>query len=816
MQPAREKVCDKCRNSVFDLYICVVCRSTTCGACNIEAHSKPSTKSHKRILRRLNSFDYKYAHELPLTYFTPEFYRSQSFSKDNFVQRVLESAHRVLIFNTQNGNPMVPLNELSHLVANEVGVPPGRVAQALEGDLRVPTIHKTLRTFGENSSQLYYSLCFANVSIESIVWILRSIRNDQMQPSESLVFSRFKEYFALKVVMKDWKRLIESLLKSRDLLAAFNLHRDILEEIDIREIDDGNFLILLRDTHWTYEDLSDVRDTDEDYLSFLNYLDGFFEKSQDELDAKEAELKKLLSPPDGQKKRTTNLVLDPGHKKAVQSESIIKAIPGGKYGSAQFLRNCGPLILRKSSIGRIYALLKHALNTQVISHLKTHIIKNDQKSAPLNVNRDKEIQELQNNVLELLREQDKETVTLAQLPLLLQKKYGIFYNFQELGFIKLKNFLTTLEDKIELTRSSNNHIKVSLRRKEPLHSPGVRSHPHKLSSPPAKDSADAKKRTDSWESATQPLPHSQKGMLAPTKPLPKLYLKDELNRGGFDEVLSPRPFVLNPQFVDGSFLNMSESKRVSQKKLSHTHSHDSGHQLNTSTAKPQDDTVLSASEFCKQFELVKNFILEKIKLCRFGLEMKKLELELSQFLGNPFKPRVFNSESLHQFLIENFSAELDIGLKKTVKSKVKKTATNPEYLIYPKSGVATKIGSHNDSFESMNRSGNSGGAICFFDNHYNSDTSQGNARRQLQDNSATESSQNKPPAPFPAKHSSNWSNKADDDNLDVIFRDEDNQFFCTKNDTLEEPRVKDIEIPEDIKTEESIQKARRFINYIYD
>ena len=49
------------------------------------------------------------------------------------------------------------------------------------------------------------------ISLENILIILRSIGNDQMEPNETLVHSRLKEYFGLKVSMKDWKKFILTL-----------------------------------------------------------------------------------------------------------------------------------------------------------------------------------------------------------------------------------------------------------------------------------------------------------------------------------------------------------------------------------------------------------------------------------------------------------------------------------------------------------------------------------------------------------------------------------------------------------------------------
>lgn len=61
----------------------------------------------------------------------------------------------------------------------------------LEGVLlkaeKFPIFHSTLRTFGDYPPLKYFSLKLSEVSLESIVWILKSIVADKMKPTESLI-----------------------------------------------------------------------------------------------------------------------------------------------------------------------------------------------------------------------------------------------------------------------------------------------------------------------------------------------------------------------------------------------------------------------------------------------------------------------------------------------------------------------------------------------------------------------------------------------------------------------------------------------------
>lgn len=873
MSAVKDNACDKCRKNRSELYLCIVCRTTTCQVCHMACHNKPESKNHKKILKKMNVFDYKFSYELPITFFSADFYRTQFFSKDMFVQVAMESIHRILFAYTRAGNPMMLHHELGRAVAEEMGVQLERVLDFLESSFHCPTIKRTVRSFGGSITLKYFSLCLSMVSVESIVWILKSICNDRMQPNESLMFSRFKEYFDIKISMKEWKRLIESLVKSKDLLASFNQHRDVFDEIGIQEIDEGNYLFLLRETKWVYEDLSAVTDQDPDYQAFLAYIDEFFTEGVAEAD-RGSEIKKWLVSVESSKKRASNLNLESNYRKIIQNENINKAIPGGKYGCTLLIKNCGTPLLKQLSIGRIYALIKHGLNNQVISHLKTHIVKNDQKVTPKTQDRDQQILELQIKVLELLKEQEKESVTLAQLPLLLMKKYDKFYNFQELGFIKLKNFLLTMEDKIELTRSSNNHIKVSLRkRKEPpftqMDSSGFRS--------PAEGGESKKRERDErlWDlDSSQSLDdegsgfhmartlrnsqkhNSQMNMGGPrTVEDLRIPLSQTGSRFGTKTSQSPRsrynqdsrssnpqrvaredpgssmnsagnPLnvldLLDPKEFHGTaaFINPAPSKLI-QKNPNKSYTQVSDHFRVPQPFVHTRTSHLTMAELSRRFESIRNFVLEKIKSYPFGLEMKKLEREVSEFIGEPFYPPDYKANTFRQFLVENFQNELEINPKKAVKSKNiakrQEPPADPELMIYPKNTGHSHhhVPSFNDSFESMNKSGNSGHLVHSNDNQVYSDTSQGNARTRLgKDGSNSDWSNRKPSSAYNHYGSSNCSNKEEDDNLDRIFQD-GYDSPPGANDSHADSRYRDYDNLDPYEDERPAKKyGNRFVGYL--
>lgn len=59
----------------------------------------------------------------------------------------------------------------------------------------------------------------------------------------------------------------------------------------------------------------------------------------------------------------------------MKHRNLTKAIAGGIYGCALLLKYSDKKIFRMASMGRLHALIKTALDNQVINHYKTLIIK---------------------------------------------------------------------------------------------------------------------------------------------------------------------------------------------------------------------------------------------------------------------------------------------------------------------------------------------------------------------------------------------------------------------------------------------------------
>lgn len=52
----------------------------------------------------------------------------------------------------------------------------------------------------------------------------------------------------------------------------------------------------------------------------------------------------------------------------------VRAIPGGRYGCAQFVKICGPPKLRQCSLGRLAQLVQQAVKEDILRYHKTLLV----------------------------------------------------------------------------------------------------------------------------------------------------------------------------------------------------------------------------------------------------------------------------------------------------------------------------------------------------------------------------------------------------------------------------------------------------------
>ena len=64
-------------------------------------------------------------------------------------------------------------------------------------------IHYTKRDFAEMKTLTFVSLKLESISRESLLWVISTLKRDEMTPSERVIQSRIKEAFGLKMAPED-------------------------------------------------------------------------------------------------------------------------------------------------------------------------------------------------------------------------------------------------------------------------------------------------------------------------------------------------------------------------------------------------------------------------------------------------------------------------------------------------------------------------------------------------------------------------------------------------------------------------------------
>ena len=76
-------------------------------------------------------------------------------------------------------------------------------------------IQRTIRNFSQLKTLKFVSLKLDTISYECMNWVLKSLRSNEMTPSERAIQSRIKEAFALKLQPVIWQEILES-IESKD------------------------------------------------------------------------------------------------------------------------------------------------------------------------------------------------------------------------------------------------------------------------------------------------------------------------------------------------------------------------------------------------------------------------------------------------------------------------------------------------------------------------------------------------------------------------------------------------------------------------
>lgn len=166
------------------------------------------------------------------------------------------------------------------------------------------------------------------------------------------------------------------------------------------------------------------------------------------------------------------------------SEDAYRAIPGGRYGCAQFAKTCGPSELSKCSLGKLSQMVQKAISDEIIKYQKTLLVWTEfmEKDSTISIGTLEEQNKKQkeiNHKLEIVYRalidvllMIPEGISLAQLPNHLKNKLPFPLVVSELGFNKLKDLILSMGDNIKIEHRGHNHPFAVLQNPEAYHRSG--------------------------------------------------------------------------------------------------------------------------------------------------------------------------------------------------------------------------------------------------------------------------------------------------------------------------------------------------------
>ncbi|OMJ71694.1 hypothetical protein SteCoe_30024 [Stentor coeruleus] len=311
---------------------------------------------------------------------------------------------------------------------------------------KIGHVYTSERTFGDLKTMFFTSLKLESLSLEVLLWTLRSLKVDEMLPTERAVQSRMKEVFDFKVSQAEWGCLLEVCRgmykhthtksapeKVKTNYSLFSSYQSLFSNstpvFDVKEMLDpvtGQkvHVIYPKDEEWESKD-QHIKEGDSlgvkntpDWKAYVDFLSEYFS---------------FCKPGDDS-----------------------RAIPGGRYGCAQFLKLCGNQRLRECSLGKLSYMVQLSIDEDLLRYHKTLLIwvPSSNKITTDKENNEK-LMTIQKTIIEILKD-SKDGMSLAQLPLYIRRKLNFSLDISELGFAKLKDLLLTMPE-VEIELRGTNH-----------------------------------------------------------------------------------------------------------------------------------------------------------------------------------------------------------------------------------------------------------------------------------------------------------------------------------------------------------------------
>ena len=339
-----------------------------------------------------------------------------------------------------NGKIMHELQNLKTKFAFDCKISATLAYDLIQTNLRLGKLIQQTKKIG-NFDVPIISLKTEKLIHKVLLWVLRSLKNDEMISTEKAIQSRIKEAFDLKLSPQSWSQFIGSCLSTsmhkKALSASFSLFSSQTEKHK------KNFLFCSK----TVSDMISgtesrvIYPVNEEWVSYDQYI-----KSGDVFQIKKTiEWTSFVN-------YFNNLHLD--------QYSEDQAVSGGRYGCALYLKKYSESLCN-CSLGKLSYMVQLAIDEDLLRYHKTLLVwtpafdkkcKEDTKSLI----RIKKV--VVNCVASCL-----DGISLAQLPGLLKDKNLNEAELSSLGFAKLKDLLVEIPD-LELALKGKNHPFVRVKK----------------------------------------------------------------------------------------------------------------------------------------------------------------------------------------------------------------------------------------------------------------------------------------------------------------------------------------------------------------
>ncbi|OMJ91274.1 hypothetical protein SteCoe_6255 [Stentor coeruleus] len=288
------------------------------------------------------------------------------------------------------------------------------------------------------------SLKIEKLDLECLLWVLRSLKNDEMISTEKAIQSRLKEAFDLKPAGNVWTNFIDYALKYCRVH-----HQKSLSETRGFSFFSQNDEKKTRNFSFCSKKIQDLVSGGETYIIYPNNEEWI---SYDQY-IKSGDVFKIKQT------RDWELFLKFFDKYFDTEHPEDQAISGGRYGCAQYLKTFAETPLKNSTLGKLSYMIQLAIDEDLLRYHKTLLVwvpVFDKKCRE-----DKfQLFSAKKLIVQALA-QCPEGISLAQLPIVIKEKLPANFDLSKLGFAKLKDFILEIPD-IELTSKGKNHPFVRL------------------------------------------------------------------------------------------------------------------------------------------------------------------------------------------------------------------------------------------------------------------------------------------------------------------------------------------------------------------